>query len=214
MAVSSQRAVVIANGDLHPSSLRRVCIEPSDFIVCVDGGLTHALHNAIKPDLLVGDFDSVEPLDLEDAKLRDVERLSFSIDKDASDLELALDTLEQRKFADVVLLGVSGGRTDHSLFNWMLPARPWAYRLRLLDQTTDAHVITAQHPYHLSAEKGNLLSLLALTNVTGVTTSGLEYPLEAASIRVGSSLGLSNVVSDEAVSVTLDKGVMLAIMNL
>lgn len=214
MAVYNSRAIVFANGELGERALLRADIQDDDFIVCVDGGLTHAQALGIQPRLLIGDFDSAQSTDLKATNIANVERIKHPTTKDASDLELALQELQQREIQDVLLLGISGGRTDHGLFNWMLPAvKAWAYRLRLLDETADAHVVNRTQPFKSKVKSGSLISLLPLRAVAGVTTTGLEYPLSNASIKPGSTLGLSNVVCANDVTVELASGVLLVIIN-
>jgi len=214
VAVCNTDAVVFANGDCSTRVLQRAGIKRDTFVVCVDGGLRHANAHGVQPHLLVGDFDSAQAEQLGAVEYANTPRITHPADKDASDLELALLELEQRQFKRVTLLGVSGGRTDHSLFNWMLPAvKPWAFKVRLIDETSDAHVISADKPFATSLPIGTLLSLVALLDTTGVSTSGLQYSLKEASIMPGSTLGLSNVVAVDDVSVVISSGVMLALIN-
>ncbi|MEE9334973.1 MAG: thiamine diphosphokinase [Granulosicoccaceae bacterium] len=214
MAAYKSRAIVLANGELGAQALQRADIQDEDFIVCVDGGLEHALAQGIQPHLIIGDFDSARSVNVKAASLAGVERISHPTVKDVSDLELALEELQQRNMKEVLLLGISGGRSDHGLFNWMLPAlksRP--YRFRLLDETIDAQVVNRAHSLKLTIEPGCLVSLLPLREVTGVTTGGLEYALSNASIKPGSTIGLSNVVCAKDVSVELASGVLLVMIN-
>ncbi len=214
MAACKSRAIVFANGELGTLALQCADIQADDFIVCVDGGLEHALAHGIKPHLIIGDFDSAESDNIEAVSQTGVERINHPANKDASDLELALEELQQRKMEEVLLLGISGGRTDHGLFNWMLPAlKARAYRMRLLDETVDAHVVNRAQPFNMILQPGRLISLLPLRDVTGVTTDGLEYALSDATIKPGSTIGLSNVVCADNVTVELVSGVLLALVN-
>ena len=214
MAACNSRAIVFANGELGAQAIQRAKITENDFIVCVDGGLEHALVHGNKPHLLIGDFDSAQADNVKAASDSGTERITHPRDKDASDLELALEELQQRNFNEVLLLGISGGRTDHGLFNWMLPAlKPRTYRLRLLDETVDAQVVSCDHSFKSIVDLGCLISLLPLREVAGVTTSGLEYALSNASIEPGSTIGLSNVVCKKNVTVELTSGVLLVLVN-
>ncbi len=214
MEAYNSRAIVFANGELGARAVKRAGIKKSDFIVCVDGGLEHAFSLDIKPHLLIGDFDSAQAENVKAASDTGIDRITHPTDKDASDLELALEELQQRKFNEVLLLGISGGRTDHGLFNWMLPAlKSRAYRLRLIDETVDAHVVNRVHPFKSTVQLGCIISLLPLREVAGVTTTGLEYPLSGASIKPGSTVGLSNVVCEKNVTIELTNGVLLMMIN-
>ena len=182
-------------------------------MVCADGGVVHCLAAGIIPDFLVGDFDSVDPEILDRSELASVQRESYPSEKNQSDLELCLDLLCQLETVpdDVILLGVSGGRSDHHLFNWLLPMlRDWPFGVRLIDDSVDACLVSASRPFKRSCEVGRTLSLVALSEASGVTTAGLEYPLCDAVLHPGSTCGLSNVISDKEVCVSLSNGQLLA----
>lgn len=83
----------------------------SYFVIAADSGLKTASDFGIKPNLIVGDFDSVERSLLQ--KFASALKENFIRDKDYSDTELALKTAKQRGFEKVVLLGGGGGRIDH-----------------------------------------------------------------------------------------------------
>lgn len=207
------RAIVFADGEFTPPVLDGIDTDGAG-AVCVDGGLVHCLAAGLAPTLLVGDLDSV-PRDLlaRDA-LAALPRLVFPADKDASDLELALRALADEPDTpdEVVVVGVSGGRTDHLLFNWFLPAsRPWPFALRLLDTSVDAAVVTAARPLAVAAVVGRTFSLLPLVRASGVTTRGLRYALAGATLETGSTLGLSNVVAAPEVRIEIASGTVLAL---
>lgn len=167
----------------------------------------------IVPNLLVGDFDSVSGLMLNDERLLHVRRIEYPSKKAHSDLDLALQSLLLEDIQKVTIVGASGGRTDHMLFNWMLPlSSRWPFAIKLIDNTVVAHVVTAAHTLECSAQFNQLVSLIALCDAHGVTTKGLEYPLTNASIQAGSTLGLSNVVNEPAVQISLSTGVVLALL--
>lgn len=207
-------AWVFAGGEFCLAHLPAIGPEKGDRIVCVDRGLEHCLVAGFEPTVLIGDFDSVDQHLLNGPHLAHVPRHDYPAAKAASDLELALQLLVEEGIREVVILGVSGGRTDHMLFNWSLPSlRQWPFRLRLVDGTTLCHVLQGRDVCHVTAAKGQTLSLLAQTRVTGVSTSGLAYPLDKATLEVGSTLGLSNLIEDEAVTVHCVSGTLLVMLN-
>lgn len=210
-----RRTLVLAGGDFAPSVLDGIALDGAR-VVCVDRGLAHCLAAGLVPDLLVGDLDSVSPGALERADLARLPRLEFPVEKDASDLELALRTLAEERGAavpeEVVVAGVSGGRTDHFLFNWLLPAsRSWPFALKLVDASVEAVVVTPRYPFAASGVPGRTFSLLPLGSVRGVTTDGLRYALVGATLAPGTTRGLSNVVAATAVSVRVEEGMLLAL---
>ncbi len=211
---SAARAWVFAGGDFATEHVTDSAIEAGDRIICVDRGLEHCLAAGQKPTLLIGDFDSVDAEVLEQPDLAHVPRHVYPPAKAASDLELALQLLAEEPVSRVTILGVSGGRTDHMLFNWSLPAlRHWPFTMVLLDGTTFCHVLQGKDECSLETSKGQTVSLLAKCRATGVTTRGLRYALNDATLDVGSTLGLSNEVDDACVNIGIASGTLLVMIN-
>ncbi|MGQ7845511.1 thiamine diphosphokinase [Granulosicoccus sp. 3-233] len=208
------RAWVFAGGEFSTEHLPVFAPGAHDRIICVDRGLEHCLAAGLEPSLLIGDFDSVDEKTLNQSRLADIPRHVYPASKAASDLELALQLLAEESLSEVNILGVSGGRTDHMLFNWSLPAlRQWPFRLVLLDGTTCCHVLQGRDECQLETRRGQTLSLLAKARSTGVTTQGLRYALEDATLEIGSTLGLSNEIDGEQVRVSISSGTLLVLIN-
>lgn len=219
------RAIVFANGDCNDAICTLANISKKDFLVCVDGGLRHCLAAGLQPNLLVGDLDSLDKASADAINGQHIECVQFPTQKNASDLELTLRTLLDRSIEEVVLLGISGGRTDHVLFNWQLAAsRSWPYRLRLIDDYVDAQVVDSSRPLSITAEAGQTFSVIPLIqNAKGVEIAGAAYPLTGADLPLGSTLGLSNEVvrpclqvGDELVKpclqVSVEQGILMVMM--
>jgi len=207
----AQRAWVFAGGHYRVSDLDTKNISSDDLIVGVDHGIEHCLASDLTPDILIGDFDSVEQSLLSDPRLEHAERINYLRRKDQSDLELALEHLAKSAVNSVTLLGVSGGRSDHHLFNWMLSLqKSWPFSLELIDDTVHAYLVSAQFPLTRTAQQSQIVSLLPMPRASGVCTSGLEYPLNNASLLPGSTLGLSNVANESIVQVSVSDGSLLA----
>lgn len=208
--VLSSRALVFAGGQFNKSDLDGVCIDTSDLIVGVDHGIEHCLACGLIPDIILGDFDSVEKSTLNNERVKQAEVIGYDARKNFSDLELALLHLEEKSVASVTLFGISGGRTDHHLFNWLLPFhKQWPYSIELVDSTVHAHLVSAQYPLSSRSYCAQTVSLLPMPQATGVCTTGLEYPLTGATLTMGSTRGLSNVATGSAFGVTVKEGQLL-----
>ncbi|MFK8076899.1 MAG: thiamine diphosphokinase [Granulosicoccus sp.] len=209
-----KRAWVFAGGEFSSQHFPDDVLLDEDIVVCVDAGLKHCLSLDMQPDLLVGDMDSVPPALLQDKRIANVERHVYPSKKASSDLQLALEVLSTRSVGEVVLLGVSGGRTDHMLFNWHLVLlRLWPFKIQLIDETMHTYVLEGEQRVEVHSFPGRTLSLLAMRSCEGVTTSGLQYPLSKASIHPGDTLGLSNVVETGSVSVDISSGTLLMMVQ-
>jgi len=208
------RAVVFANGDCSDRVCSLVGVSNTDYIVCVDGGARHCLAAGLSPDLLVGDSDSLDASSASTIDKLNIEQVRFSINKDASDLDLTLRTLCDRAIKEVVLLGVSGGRTDHLLFNWQLAgSRSWPFQLRIIDDFVDAMLVDSLRPLSISVPIGQLFSVIPVAqSAAGVVVSGALYPLKNAELMLGSTLGLSNEATESRLQVSVEKGIVLVVL--
>jgi len=212
--VQTNRAVVFANGDYSVENSTIANVSSDDFMVCVDGGAKHCLSSGFTPNLLVGDLDSVDARSSAAIKASGAECIEFERDKDASDLELVFDILSDRFFEQVVLLGASGGRTDHQLFNWQLAAaQPWPFELRIVDNYVDAQLVDSARAFDATASTGQLFSVVPMVGqASGVNVSGARFALNDATLTVGSTLGLSNVVTGTRLQVNVADGIVLVML--
>ena len=113
---------------------------------------------------------------------------------------------------EIFLLGATGSRLDHSLANLYLlyKAARLGIKLSLVDRINQVWLVEGK--IRLRGTRGQYLSLLPLSpQVTGVTTRGLKYPLDGATLVWGSSWGISNEFLGGEAEVTLDEGLLLVI---
>jgi thiamine pyrophosphokinase len=204
-------ALVFADGDEVPAALAHRL--PADaLVIAADGGLAHARAMGRHVDLLVGDLDSTDPDVLEAAESEGTKVERHPVEKDATDLELALDAARVRGARRITVVGGHGGRLDHLLANALTLASP-----RFDDVETDAwlghaRLTVVRSRADLHGAPGSLCTLLAVGGVArGVTTRGLRYPLDDDVLIPGSTRGVSNVFVDPAASVSVHVGTVLAV---
>ena len=205
------RAIIIANSPApeRPGSFR---LREGDWIIAADGGAATALQWGWTPDTVIGDLDSL-PQELQPRlKAAGCRFITFPEDKDQTDLELALWHAVQGGATEIVIMGVRGGRLDQTLANMLLLSRPeWAeVDIRVLDGQQEAFVV--RHQSTIRGRVGDVVSLIALTpQVTGITTSGLKWPLHEGTLTFGSTLGISNVLTEPVAQVRVREGVLLVV---
>jgi len=205
------RAVLFANGDLPDPDFARSRLLPDDVIISADGGTLHALALGLRPDLVVGDLDSLEPIDRARLEAVGCAIEQHPVDKDATDLELALQAAQRLGADEVLLLGALGGRLDQELANLLLLAGPQfaGLVLSLVEGRTTAWIV--RKDLSVVGQPGDIVSALSLSpQVEGLTYhSGLRWPLHDFTLPFGSSRGVSNeMVADRAV-LSLRAGVLL-----
>ncbi|MEP7158043.1 MAG: thiamine diphosphokinase [Chloroflexota bacterium] len=207
-------ALIVADGDV-PS---RAAIDrlvgngaPADLLIIgADGGALKAAALGLRPNVVVGDTDSLSDSDADKLRAEGVEVLVYPRDKDESDTELAVREALHRGAERLVIVGAFGGRRfEHALANVLLMTLP---ELRgrdacLADGASVLRVLFDGEHVEITGQPGDYVSLLPLTEqAVGVSTDGLAYPLSGATLSQGPTRGLSNELSGVRASVSLDAG--------
>lgn len=199
--------ILFANGPFAPTPMIEELISRADRLAGVDGGSRHLQTLGLTPHLAVGDMDSIPGEVLSMYQRIGVELHRHPPRKDATDLELALELALARGATRITILGGTGGRIDHTLGNLFLLARclPTGIPTCVMDQTQRIYLV--DRTLNIEGEIGDTLSLLPATPlVTGVTLSGLDYPLLEASLDFGTSRAMCNVFAAKSVTVTVRSG--------
>ena len=207
------KAVVVASGDFDPGDAD--WLGGADCVIAADGGAESLDRLGRQPDLLIGDLDSTSPALVERLAAAGVIVERYSSDKDESDTELALRAAIDRGADEIVLLGAIGGdRLDHELANLLVLADPSlrGREVRVVHAATTVRIVRENEPVALDGRIGDLATLLPIGgDATGVTTDGLRWPLDAATLATGRSRGLSNEIVATPASVRLESGLLLLV---
>jgi thiamine pyrophosphokinase len=205
-----RHVVVLVGGE--PAEHRVPALPPDAYVIAADSGLHLADALGLAVHLVVGDLDSADPARLAAARAAGTEVERHPVDKDRTDLALALGAAGRFAPARVTLVGGHGGRLDHLLGNALVLAADEYRDLELTAHVGRATVTVVRGTRRLAGTAGEFISLLpAHGAVHGVTTQGLRFPLDDETLPAGTSRGLSNVFVDEHASVTVRGGVLLAV---
>ncbi len=218
-------AIIVGDGEVPPRDRLDAAwpgwYDGSALVVGADGGAIRALGIGLRPDIVVGDADSLGPDGLEEVRAAGIPVELAPVAKDESDLELAVLAATARGATRLTCLGALGGiRFDHALASTWLLAHPVLVGLDaiLLDATSRVRLLgSGRGPatVRLAGRPGDLVSLLPFgADALGIVTAGLAFPLRAETLRVGPARGLSNVRADPEASVTLRSGRLLIVETL
>lgn len=201
------RALIFGGADIKDYSFCQKYIENS-YIVCCDAGMRHAKKLGITPNVIVGDFDSVNSDVLEYFKNQNLDIKQYPCKKDETDMELGLDEAINAGCDEIIITAGIGSRMDHTLANLQL-------LFNLLTKGIKAKIVNENNEVWLIDKKtviegkaGDIVSLVPMTQeVKGVTTTGLEYPLNDDTLFFGSRLlAVSNVMLSEKAEVEIKSG--------
>ncbi|MDJ0792004.1 MAG: thiamine diphosphokinase [Acidimicrobiia bacterium] len=205
------RAVVIAGGEMStvPSPA------PGTVVIAADSGYDHARRTGIDVDLLIGDLDSISAPGLEHARRAGVAILEYPIDKDHTDLELALAHAVDAGATRIDIHGGEAGSLGHLLGVALeLTDRRWSdVDVRWHTERGVASVVRPGPTVVLDAAAGSIVSLIPVGDVTGVTTTGFRWCLEGESLEAGTSRGLRNEIVEPPSHIRVSGGALLVIVE-
>ena len=196
--------LILANGEPPSADLLRRRAAECGLFVCTDGAAAAALAAGLRPDLVVGDLDSLDDATL--AQLGEVEVLGLA-EQETTDLEKAIYTLLARGAQEVLVLGAGGRRWDQFHANLSLFAR-YAHRLVIRAEDDWGRLVMAvpATTTRIDEPVGAMVSLLPMPIAEGVTTTHLRWPLDGARLALGGRLGVSNEVTQSPAAVAFTAG--------
>lgn len=208
------KIVISASGGFDPTPAIRDCLDQADLIIAADGGAAHLHRLGICPQVIIGDLDSITDEIRQFFRHRDVPFLSHPPKKDQTDMELCLAHALEQGASEITFLGATGHRLDHTLANMFLLKRldDAGVEGRILDAHNEIRLVSRS--LSLKGNPGEILSLVPVSDrVTGITLEGFEYPLENATLCMGSARGVSNRFLGGAASIAIASGLALAVRS-
>ena len=182
------------------------------WVIAADGGVDRALALGLHVDVAIGDFDSASLEGVAAAEAAGARIVRHPPDKDATDLELAIDAAVALSPGRVLVIGHDGGRLDHLLSALLLLGSDRYAGIEVDGYLGRALAHVVRQERSLSGSTGELVSLLPLHGpAEGVTTAGLAYPLQGETLRSGSSRGVSNVFAAAEARITVGRGTLIAV---
>lgn len=196
-----KKSVIFTGGECDTSliDLRELIPSPSEtLIIAADSGYHTAKKSGITPDLIIGDMDSIEIIPEEI-----IEIIKANPEKDATDTMLAVETAVSRGAEEILIIGGTGGRCDHTLSN-----------IFLLESLSDRNIKSAitdgrNHIQILKNSSATLkkrgyryFSILSLSTST-VSVSGCRYPLTNAKIKRTNPYAVSNEITTQTAEITV-----------
>lgn len=205
------RAFVVASS---PQSSQPDARRPTsgDMVVAADGGANLCVAWGWPVHLVVGDMDSVTVAVADALKAQGVPFQSYPVEKDETDLEIALKAAVRAGPADIIIAGALGARIDHTLGNLALLALPVLVHVRTSIVDGGQTIWLVRDRLQVFGKPGDTLSIIPFGgDARGVSVSGVHWPLECADLPLGPSLGLSNRLTAECAEVEVTGGTVLAI---
>lgn len=210
--MSDRRLIIFANGVLPDITAARAMLQQGDRIICADAGAHHARRLDLRPDLVVGDLDSLEADDREWLVENGVRIIQYPHDKDQTDLELAIQHGLEEAPGSIVIMGALGARLDHTLGNLALLAdERLSQRSCTIDDGVE-QVFLCRDRTEIHGSPGDLVSLVPWgVPVMGVRTTGLKWPLQGEALLPERSRGISNELTASSAEIAIESGLLFVV---
>lgn len=195
------KGVVCLNGEW----LDRYDFESDSLIIACDAGYNYLKKRGIVPNIILGDFDSLGYVP-EGA-------LVYPCDKDYTDGELALIKCHELSVSDVDFICAGGKRDDQFFANIGLLGAAKSMGIRARTVTNAGVIYFLNDRATFDCPCGAVVSVYALENSVIKSSSGLKYVYDNTELKVGSSLGISNVALSDKFSLELSYGAVLVFIN-
>lgn len=206
-------AVVFLNGRYEDEAWDRRLAATADVLVAADGGARRLLDLGLRPHLLVGDLDSLDPEAVEGLGAAGVLLVRHPVRKDFTDGELAVDEALARGAGTVLLAGALGD-LDHELGHLAVLRRLAArgVRARIVAPRLLVAVLAAPAQALLTGAAGARVSVTALSSPAVLSLAGLSYPLDRHVLCADECLGLGNEVVARTATVAVHDGAVAVLV--
>lgn len=200
--------LLLANGEPPSSELLARLADTHDLFIACDGAAQKAVALGVVPDVVSGDFDS---LDWEAARAA-LPRTEFvaTPDQNRTDLEKAVGIARERRATGLTIAGAAGGRIDHTLGNAALLLR-WAMDwpelpVAMVADGSETRALFGERV--LDTEAGDAVSVLSMDGRARVSIDGVRWPLADVPLAVGVG-GLLNEATGGTVTIKAEGGIIL-----
>jgi len=184
--------------------------EEGDLLICADGGYDAAKKHGLKPDLVIGDFDSM-PFE----HVRGCESIRLPVHKDDTDMVVCLEEGRRRGYSSFRIAGCLGGRLDHTISNLQC-LYDCALRGEEAWMCDERNMVTILQPgsYSFPQKENCKFSLLSYTpQVRGVNLRGTEWELTGAELSNRYPLGVSNEIREERAELSFEEGALIVLYS-
>ena len=206
------KILILVNGKVKNHNWLQNKLQAADVLICADGGANFCIKAKTIPDYVIGDMDSIDKKLLSELENNNKTKVIVDKDQNKTDLQLAIELANDLKPDRIELLGVVGDRLDHTLGNlWCLDKVDKNIQVRALGNNCEISLV--QDSLELEGKKGEVVSVIPLTDIEGLTYKGLKWGLADFACSWG-WLGVCNKMEKQKATISIKKGKILVIKYL
>ncbi|MBK1810617.1 thiamine diphosphokinase [Clostridium sp. YIM B02505] len=206
------KAVIVAGGKAPDKELFLREIEDANYLIAADSGVNVFYKYDVCPNVLLGDFDSAkhEAIDA----FKEVEIVKFKPEKDFTDSELAFKHAIENGADEIVLLGCTGTRLDHTIANIGLLKSALDLNIKAMIKDENNCIFLVSKDTVLQGSHGQTISFQAFGEKVGnFYIVDAKYPLQDYSLEFGDGRTVSNEFIDKSIKITFSSGTVMVIYS-
>jgi thiamine pyrophosphokinase len=199
------KCLIISAAPIKEYELLSIYMHNIDYIICADGGYKHAKMLNLKPNVIIGDLDSIGDIPEE------IEVLRFNAEKDDTDTLLAVKYGIEKGYKDFIIIGGLGGRLDHTFANFstLLYIVKNGCQGFFADTDSEVHIIE-KGEISFKKRKDYYISVFPFgTQAAYVTEIGFKYSLNKFSIKAENPIGVSNEFKEDIATIIVEQGPLI-----
>lgn len=208
------RVLIISGGTPPSQEILSEEVSKAQYIIAVDKGLECLYQNNILPDIIVGDFDSVDKEIFDKVLILGKELIRFPSEKDFTDTQVGIDKAIEMKAQEIVILGATGSRLDHTLANVGILHQCMRKGVRAYIKDGNNCLYMSDKESTIEKSEYKIFSLVAFGGIVkGLTIIGAKYSLDNYDLHPEDNITISNEFIDENVKLSFESGVLLIIYS-
>jgi thiamine pyrophosphokinase len=205
--MTQNKALLLVNGEppiRYPNDISKY-----NYIACTDGAYHNYLFNLpIIPDFIIGDLDSLNS----NCVIPNKTEIIHTPDQNKTDFEKAILFLINKGITKFDVYGASGHASDHFLGNLSV-AMQYYHQYQITFYDNYCHFFFAKDHHKIINIKNHIISFMPLSEVTGLTITGVKYPLVKQTLSLGKFVSLRNKATSSSVDIIFEKGDLLVFIE-
>lgn len=206
-----KKCIILANGRPPRKSVVKFLMSKEyDTLICADGGANHAHILGLVPEYVIGDLDSI----YESTKvfLKNKSEIIKVSRQNDTDVEKCLKFAMKKKAKDIILMGVTGDRLDHTICNLGI-VKKFFNKVSLKIVAENSLLVPYSGNVEIKTKKDETISLYGFDSKTKILSHGLKYPLRNVPLPFGEKESTSNVATGEKVKLKITGGIIFVIRD-
>ncbi len=202
--IHSQTGVTVLGAGATQANLVATALDIAPLLVCADGGAQTATRYGRRPDYIIGDMDSISPLDAR--QLIDPRRVLLIEEQDSTDFDKCIRSVEA---PFIIAVGVTAPRIDHALATLNVLVRYPKQKIAILTDTDFCFLCPPK--LSLKLPIGARLSLFPMRETHG-SSSGLAWPIDGIDLSPSGQIGTSNLVESQPIELEFPEPAMMVVI--